>query len=205
MKISSIFNLQLSKPKHKMHESESSDPPSSRDPPRYNRPRRPSRAPHEEPPPKCPMCHSLCDYHKKKRHKRRRRHHPREDRPSIPAGRHYLFDPTKDLLHNMGGGGGGSTASALAKLFLTTSPATAAQDEVKGPYMGSIGMTADPLGQALSEMLRGQLDLTSSFLESQKRLYATYCASLNAVVVSTNTGKAAVDAVSQKRKEVSLF
>ena len=105
-----------------------------------------------------------------------------------------------------GGGGGGSTASALAKLFLTTSPAAAAQDEVKGPYMGSIGMTAaDPLGQALSEMLRGQLDLTSSFLESQKRLYATYCASLNAVVVSTNTGKAAVDAVSQKRKEVSLF
>ena len=203
-----MFNahVQLSKPKHKrVHESESSDPPSSRDPPRYHRPRRPSRAPHEEPPPKCPMCHSLCDYHKKKRHKRRRRHHQREeDRSSIPAGRHYLFDPTKDLLHNMGGGG--STASALAKLFLTTSPAAAAaQDEVKGPsYMGSIGMTADPLGQALSEMLRGQLDLTSSFLESQKRLYATYCASLNAVVVSTNTGKA-VDAVSQKRKEVSLF
>ena len=43
------------------------------------------------------------------------------------------------------------------------------------------GSAEERMSLALSEMLRGQLELTSSFLESQKRLYATYCASLNAV------------------------
>ena len=41
--------------------------------------------------------------------------------------RHYLFDPTKDLLYDTFGnsghnGMGASRASALAKLFLTTNP-----------------------------------------------------------------------------------
>ena len=41
--------------------------------------------------------------------------------------RHYLFDPTKDLLYDTFGnsghnGMGTSRASALAKLFLTTNP-----------------------------------------------------------------------------------
>ena len=44
-----------------------------------------------------------------------------------------------------------------------------------------LGSAEERMSLALSEMLRGQLELTSSFLESQKRLYATYCASLNAV------------------------
>ena len=60
----------------------------------------------------------------------------------------------------------------------------------------------DPLSRALSEMLKGQLDLTTSFLESQKRLYATYCASLNAIVSSDHH---APPAAVKRRNEVSPF
>ena len=58
-----------------------------------------------------------------------------------------------------------------------------------------LGSAEERMSLALSEMLRGQLELTSSFLESQKRLYATYCASLNAV--------SSIQPPQRRKKEVS--
>ena len=41
----------------------------------------------------------------------------------------------------------------------------------------------DPLGYALSELLKGQLELTANFLKTQKSLYTNYCASLSKIVI----------------------
>ena len=38
------------------------------------------------------------------------------------------------------------------------------------------------MAYALSELLKGQLELTANFLSSQKSLYSTYCASLSKIV-----------------------
>ena len=40
----------------------------------------------------------------------------------------------------------------------------------------------NPLSFALSELLKGQLELTANFLSTQKTLYANYCASLSAIM-----------------------
>ena len=46
----------------------------------------------------------------------------------------------------------------------------------------SISDNQNPLSYALSELLKGQLDLTANFLSTQKRLYANYCASLSTIM-----------------------
>ena len=40
----------------------------------------------------------------------------------------------------------------------------------------------NPMAYALSELLKGQLDLTANFLSTQKTLYANYCASLSTII-----------------------
>ena len=40
----------------------------------------------------------------------------------------------------------------------------------------------NPMAYALSELLKGQLELTANFLSSQKSLYTNYCASLEKIL-----------------------
>ena len=49
----------------------------------------------------------------------------------------------------------------------------------------------NPMAFALSELLRGQLDLTANYLASQKQLYATYCSSLNTIAVKSSHHRSA--------------
>ena len=42
---------------------------------------------------------------------------------------------------------------------------------------------SNPMAYALSELLKGQLELTSHFLNSQKTLYANYCANLDKILL----------------------
>ena len=43
------------------------------------------------------------------------------------------------------------------------------------------------MAYALSELLKGQLELTSHFLNSQKTLYANYCANLDKILLEPPT------------------
>jgi hypothetical protein len=44
-------------------------------------------------------------------------------------------------------------------------------------------LTENPMTYALSEMLRGQLELTENFLNSQKKLYTAFVSSLNSAAL----------------------
>ena len=46
---------------------------------------------------------------------------------------------------------------------------------------------SNPMAYALSELLKGQLELTSHFLNSQKTLYANYCANLDKILLEPPT------------------
>ena len=45
-------------------------------------------------------------------------------------------------------------------------------------------MPAPPPTMALSELMKTQLDLTENFLRAQKKLYSSYCGSLQQVVMA---------------------
>ena len=46
---------------------------------------------------------------------------------------------------------------------------------------------SNPMAYALSELLKGQLELTSHFLNSQKTLYANYCANLDKILLEPSS------------------
>ena len=125
----------------------------------------------------CSMCRNLCDFHSKA-------FDPKIKDEGIQVGgfqgvgsaRHYLFDPTQDLLFDTYNSQ--PSTLNLAKLFLTTNPGKSTRPKL------NVDLNQDHLENALTEMLRGQLELTTEFLETQKRLYAAYCSSLNNVVAN---------------------
>ena len=112
--------------------------------------------------------------------------------------RHYLFDPCADAFfdypRNMNPDVVDSykydtkmEAAKIAKLYLTTNPgptptSLSHKKKESGFTVGaSQNSNNNPMAFALSELLRGQLDLTANFLSSQKKLYATYCSNLDLI------------------------
>ena len=112
------------------------------------------------------------------------------------SNRHYLFDPCADALYdyprsknydNMDSYryDSKSEAAKIAKLYLTTNPCQepSSSFQYKESLIKDMKTTgnSNPMAFALSELLRGQLDLTANFLASQKQMYATYCANLEMI------------------------
>ena len=110
--------------------------------------------------------------------------------------RHYLFDPCADALYDNPRTknfdpldscryDSRSEAAKIAKLYLTTNPCqgTSSSFQQKESLIKNLktGENSNPMAFALSELLRGQLDLTANFLASQKQMYATYCANLEMI------------------------
>ena len=118
------------------------------------------------------------------------------------SNRHYLFDPCADALYdyprsknydNMDSYryDSKSEAAKIAKLYLTTNPCQGTSSSLRHKEslikdMKTIG-NSNPMAFALSELLRGQLDLTANFLASQKQMYATYCANLEMISKQNRT------------------
>ena len=118
------------------------------------------------------------------------------------SNRHYLFDPCADALYdyprsknydNMDSYryDSKSEAAKIAKLYLTTNPCQGTSSSFQHKEslikdMKTIG-NSNPMAFALSELLRGQLDLTANFLASQKQMYATYCANLEMISKQNRT------------------
>ena len=108
--------------------------------------------------------------------------------------RHYLFDPCADALFdfprthdqnilNSYRHDSKTEAAKVAKLYLTTNPCQhqSKSRQQKESFITESKQTTNnnPMSFALSELLRGQLDLTANFLSSQKKLYAAYCSNLD--------------------------
>ena len=55
-------------------------------------------------------------------------------------------------------------------------------DKIMNSFNLYISDNQNPMAYALSELLKGQLDLTANFLSTQKTLYANYCASLSTII-----------------------
>ena len=120
--------------------------------------------------------------------------------PSMREGmnnRHYLFDPCADAFFDYPRGAvskdgmddyrydSKTEAAKIAKLYLTTNPCqipSSSMDKTQSIVKGLNQVSGNnPMAFALSELLRGQLDLTANFLSSQKKLYATYCSNLDSI------------------------
>ena len=120
--------------------------------------------------------------------------------PSMREGmknRHYLFDPCADAFFDYPRGvvskdgmdsyryDSKTEAAKIAKLYLTTNPCqipSSSKDKTQSIVKGLNHVSGNnPMAFALSELLRGQLDLTANFLSSQKKLYATYCSNLDSI------------------------
>ena len=120
--------------------------------------------------------------------------------PSMREGmnnRHYLFDPCADAFFDYPRGAvskdgmdslrydSKTEAAKIAKLYLTTNPCqipSSSKDKTQSIVKGLNQVSGNnPMAFALSELLRGQLDLTANFLSSQKKLYATYCSNLDSI------------------------
>ena len=86
---------------------------------------------------------------------------------------HYMFDPTKDAMYQF---------PAHDNLAFIRSAWMQEIDEKKVQNLIQPGDSNNPMSYALSELLRGQLELTSNFLTTQKALYANYCASLSKLI-----------------------
>ena len=89
---------------------------------------------------------------------------------------HYMFDPTKDAMFQFPGT---DNLAFIKSAWMNEVNEKKVQNEAFERLQSDSG---NPVTYALSELLRGQLELTSNFLTTQKTLYANYCASLSKLI-----------------------
>lgn len=162
---------------------------------RRRRHRSRSREDESERRPSCVYCQKLCNFHREEIANGRVRETPQGTLPQgqvppsgnlnfaarakqdesvqagassvFPCADHYLFDPNGDILYNAWSAAGADGISSRGRFATATST--------------SNRLPAPPT-LALSELMKTQLDLTENFLRAQKRLYSSYCESLQEVV-----------------------
>ena len=138
-------------------------------------------------PNECYYCKHICEYHQKTLKSEPEK---REDRrpygvneavqvgvPNAKYGKgHYMFDPTKDAMYQL-------PANNDNLAFIRTAWMNEVDERKLQNHWHDPGdLNNRPMSYALSELMRGQLELTSNFLTTQKTLYANYCASLSKLV-----------------------
>ena len=135
----------------------------------------------------CYYCKHICEYHQKtlksetEKREDRRSHGVNEavqvGVPNAKYGKgHYMFDPTKDAMYQF-------PANNDNLAFIRTAWMNEVDERKLQNHWHDPGdLNNRPMSYALSELMRGQLELTSNFLTTQKTLYANYCASLSKLV-----------------------
>ena len=135
----------------------------------------------------CYYCKHICEYHQKslksetEKDKEKKPHGVNEavqvGAPNAKYGKgHYMFDPTKDAMYQF-------PANNDNLAFIRTAWMNEVDERKFQDLWHQQGESSHrPMSYALSELMRGQLELTSNFLTTQKTLYANYCASLSKLI-----------------------